>query len=74
MKFERITTNPEQMGGEPCIRGMRMPVATLIRYIAEGWTVERIIEEWPDLERDDIREALLFASEATRIRYVPLSQ
>lgn len=56
------------MGGEPCIRNLRMPVATLVRLVADGWTREQILMDWPDLEAEDITEALRFASEATRTR------
>jgi uncharacterized protein (DUF433 family) len=73
MKFDRITTKPDQMGGEPCIRGMRMPVSTVVRHIAEGWSIEQLLTEWPELEAEDVRQALLFASEATRVRHLPIS-
>jgi uncharacterized protein (DUF433 family) len=56
------------MAGEPCIRGFRMPVATVVRMVADGWTFDRILQEWPDLEREDIVEALRFASEASKTR------
>ena len=64
MKFRRITVNPRQMGGVPCIRGLRIPVATVVRMVAEGMTEEEILEAYPDLERGDIREALHYAAEA----------
>jgi uncharacterized protein (DUF433 family) len=59
------------MGGEPCIRGLRIPVATVVKLFADGWTMEAILGEWPDLEPADLREALLFASEAVRLRPAP---
>ena len=72
MKFTRITVNPRQMGGVPCIRGLRIPIATVVGMVAEGMKVEEIINAFPDLEQDDIREALQYAAEAVRERELPL--
>ncbi|HBW18499.1 MAG: DUF433 domain-containing protein [Streptosporangiaceae bacterium] len=72
MTFERITTNPDVMGGLPCIRGLRFPVATVVAMVADGMTVEQILAEHPDLTREDVREALLYAAEAVRERELPL--
>lgn len=72
MAFERITIDPRQMGGVPCLRGLRIPVATVVGMIAEGLSEAQILESYPDLEREDIREALRFASEAVRERELPL--
>jgi len=74
MKFVRITVNPNQMGGVPCIRGLRIPVATVVGMVAEGMTEEEIIKAFPDLKREDIREALQYAAEAVRERELPLVQ
>lgn len=74
MSFERITVNPDQMGGVPCIRGLRIPVATVVDMVADGMGEQQILEEYPDLEREDIREALLYAAEASRERVLPLRQ
>lgn len=60
------------MGGVPCIRGMRMPVATIVGMVAEGMSVEEILAEYPNLETEDIREALQYAAEAVRDRALPL--
>ena len=60
MKFTRITVNPKQMGGVPCIRGLRIPVATVVGMVADGMTEEEILAAFPDLEREDIREALRY--------------
>ena len=60
MKYTRITTNPNQMGGVPCIRDLRIPVATIVGMIADGMTEADILAAYPDLEQADIREALLF--------------
>lgn len=73
MEFKRITTNPRQMGGVPCLRGLRIPVATVLALVAEGQTAEGILALYPDLEADDVREALLFAAEAVRERTLPLA-
>lgn len=72
MRFTRITTNPNQMGGVACIRGLRIPVATIVGMIAEGIPSEKILKEYPDLEPADLREALQFAAEAVREREIPL--
>lgn len=72
MKFTRITVNPKQMGGVPCIRGLRIPVATVVGIVAEGMTEDEILKAYPDLEREDIREALQYAAEAVRERELPL--
>ncbi len=72
MPFTRITITPEQMGGVPCIRGLRIPVATVVGMVADGLQVEEILREYPDLEAEDIREALRYASEAVRERELPL--
>lgn len=72
MKFARITVNPRQMDGAPCIRGMRIPVATIVAMIADGMSKEEILQAFPDLESEDIREALLYAAEAVRERELPL--
>jgi uncharacterized protein (DUF433 family) len=73
MEFKRITTNPGQMGGVPCLRGLRISVATIVALIAEGQTTQDILGLYPDLEADDVREALLFAAEAVRERVLPLA-
>lgn len=70
--FSRITTDPDVMGGQPCIRGMRMPVATVVAMVADGMTVSEIIAEHPDLTPEDVREALQYAAEAVRERELPL--
>jgi len=72
MKLTRITVNPQQMGGVPCIRGLRIPVATVVGALADGVAEAEILQAYPDLEREDIREALQFAAEAVRERELPL--
>ena len=73
MKFTRVTVNPNQMGGVPCIRGLRIPVATVVGLVAEGMTEAEILETYPDLTAEDIHEALRFAAEAVRERAIPLT-
>ena len=71
--FKRITINPQQMSGVPCIRGLRIPVATVVGMAAEGMTEPEILKAYPDLELDDIREALRYAAEAVRERELPVA-
>ncbi|MFQ5694015.1 MAG: DUF433 domain-containing protein [Nitrospinota bacterium] len=73
MKFTRITVNPRQMGGVPCIRGLRIPVATVVGLVADGMTEAEILHAYPDLELRDIHEALQYAAEAVRERELPLT-
>jgi uncharacterized protein (DUF433 family) len=73
MKFARVTVNPAQMGGVPCIRGLRIPVATVIGMVADGMSTAEILDAYPDLESEDIRETLVFAAEAVRERELPLT-
>ncbi len=72
MKFERITVNPHQMGGVPCLRGLRIPVATVVGMVADGMSEDDILKAYPDLVRADIREALMYAAEAVRERELPV--
>lgn len=72
--FERITINPNQMNGEPCIRGLRIPVSTIITLIAQGVTQENILSFYPDLEKEDIVHALNFAAEAVREKEIPFKK
>jgi uncharacterized protein (DUF433 family) len=72
MRFTRITVDPKQMGGVPCIRGLRIPVATVVAMVADGMAENEILSAYPDLERDDISEALHYAAEAVRERELPL--
>ncbi len=72
MDFQRISIDQELMGGQPCIRGLRMPVATVVAMVADGMTVDEILSEHPDLEAGDVAEALRYAAEAVRERELPL--
>lgn len=60
--LERITVNPRQCGGRPCIRGMRIRVPDILDLFAAGLSAEQILEELPDLEMDDLRASLAYAS------------
>jgi uncharacterized protein (DUF433 family) len=71
MKFTRITSDPRQMGGMPRIRGLRIPVATVVGMIADGMTEIEILSAYPDLESDDVHEALRYAAKALRERALP---
>ncbi|HMZ59937.1 MAG TPA: DUF433 domain-containing protein [Leptospiraceae bacterium] len=59
--LKRITFNPDQCGGKPCIRGMRIRVIDVLQLIANGLTFEQILEDLPDLEKEDIQASVLFA-------------
>ena len=72
MRFTRITVSPDKMGGVPCIRGLRIPVATIVGMVADGMTQDQILAAFPDPQREDIREALQYAAEAVRERELPL--
>ena len=61
-EFKRITFNKEIMGGQACIRGMRIPVSLIINLVANGMSTKEIIKEYPDLEPEDIKEALQYGS------------
>jgi uncharacterized protein (DUF433 family) len=73
MSFERITVRPDRMGGVPCIRGLRIPVATVVGMIADGMSDTEILAAYPDLDAQDLREAIRYAAEAVRERELPLA-
>jgi len=72
MSFTRITVREDQIGGVPCIRGLRIPVATVVGMLADGMNDPEILAAYPDLEAEDIREAMRYAAEAVRERELPL--
>ena len=72
MSFTRITVRVDQMGGVPCVRGTRIPVATVVGMVADGMSEPEILDAYPDLEAEDIREAMHYAAEAVRERELPL--
>jgi uncharacterized protein (DUF433 family) len=63
--FDRITSAPDVMGGKACVRGMRIPVSLIVNLVANGMDFEEIMGEYPDLEMEDIRQALRYAAWAT---------
>jgi uncharacterized protein (DUF433 family) len=73
MRFTRITVRPDQMGGTPCVRSLRIPVATVVGMVADGMSESEIVTAYPDLWLDDVREAIRYAAEAVRERELPLT-
>ena len=74
MPYERITFDANKMGGQACIRGLRIPVATVVRCVASSMSTQKILEAYPDLEPEDIAEALQYAANLTEDRIIPLTQ
>ncbi len=74
MALNRITFDAGKMGGRACIRGLRIPVATVVRCVASGMSSQEILEAYPDLEQEDIAEALQYAAGLTEDRIIPLVQ
>lgn len=72
MSFMRITVRPDQMGGVPCVRGLRIPVAAVVGMVGDGVDESEIIAAYPDLEVEDVREAIRYAAEAVREGELPL--
>jgi uncharacterized protein (DUF433 family) len=70
--FNRITMDPEKCFGKACIRGLRMPVASVLAYLSGGMSIDEMLKEWPELEREDIYQALGFAAALMEERVVPL--
>ena len=73
MAFERITARADQMGGVPCIRGLRIPVASVVGMVDDGMSTQEILVAYPDLETEDVEQALRYAAEAGRERELPLT-
>jgi uncharacterized protein (DUF433 family) len=73
MKFKRITVDARQMGGVPCIRGLRIPVATVVGMVADGLSEQEILSAYPDLAHEDVVESLRYAAAAVRERELPLA-
>ena len=72
MTFSRITVDADRMGGLPCVRGLRFPVASVVAMVADGMTVDEILAEHPDLEAEDVAESLRYAALAVQERELPL--
>jgi uncharacterized protein (DUF433 family) len=74
MAFERISSDPQRMGGVPCIRNLRVTVHTVLGQLASGRSVEQLLEDYPYLERDDVLAALEYAAAAVNEREVQLAR
>ena len=72
MAFDRIKVDPKKMGGVPIVRDLRMPVATIVNMVADGRTNEQILDDFPELELEDIKQALRFAAATLNECQVPL--
>jgi uncharacterized protein (DUF433 family) len=72
MRYERISVSANQMGGTPCIRGLRIPVATVVTLVADGMSPDEIVAAYPDLEPADVAEALRYAAEAVYEYRLPI--
>jgi len=72
MMYDRITFDPQVMGGRACIRGMRIPVSLVVKLVANGMTVEQILREYPDLEAEDVHQALQYAADLVDEELHPL--
>jgi uncharacterized protein (DUF433 family) len=70
--FDRITIEPDKMSGQACIRGLRIPVATVVAMVADGMTTPEILVDLPELEAEDVAQALRYAAAAVRERELPL--
>ena len=71
--FDRITFNPQIMGGRACIRGMRITVSLIVNLVANGMTAEEILKEYPNMETEDIRQALQYAASLAGEEIHPLT-
>jgi uncharacterized protein (DUF433 family) len=72
MTLDRITFHPNVCSGQPTVRGLRIPVALIVRHVAQGQSIEDVAAEYPELEPDDVRQALLYAAWAASGRTEPL--
>ncbi|OGL47466.1 MAG: hypothetical protein A2161_17200 [Candidatus Schekmanbacteria bacterium RBG_13_48_7] len=73
-RFNRITLDPDKCFGKPCIRGFRIPVTSILSYLSSGMKVEEILTEWPELEEEDIHQALGYAAWAMEERRLPVAE
>ena len=74
MNFDRITVEPEKLEGKPSVRGLRITVETVVRLVAAGWMFDEILAEYPDLEREDIRQALEYAAASANVHVYRLRE
>jgi uncharacterized protein (DUF433 family) len=73
MNLDRITFDPNKMNGQACIRGLRIPVATVLRCLARGMNNQEIISDYPDLELEDIAQSLQYAAILAEERLIPMA-
>jgi len=72
--LSRITLDPEICHGKPCIRGLRYPVDTMLELLGSGMTFDEILEDYEDLEREDLQAVLAYATQVTRVkRTIPVA-
>ena len=69
----RISVNPNICFGKPCVRGHRIWVSLILDFLADGWTIEQVLEEYPGLEEADVRACIAYGAEMSRERYVEIS-
>lgn len=74
LQLDRITHDPEVMGGKPCIRGMRVTVGTIVGQIGAGRTVEQVLADYPYLEREDVMQAMRYAAWRAEEREVRIAE
>ena len=74
MNFDRISVEPEKLEGKPSVRGLRITVETVVRLVAAGWTFDEILAEYPDLDREDIRQALEYAAASANVHVYRLPE
>ena len=72
-KLDRITMDSEIMGGQPCVRGIRIPVSLIIKLLAAGKIVEEILDDYPELEREDVKQALEYAAWTVSEKVIPVT-
>jgi uncharacterized protein (DUF433 family) len=73
-KFTRITVDPDVMAGVPTVHGLRIPVATVVAMVADGMSAQKIVADLPDLEPEDVPEALRYAADVLREQHDPPGQ
>lgn len=73
-QFDRITFDPEKCSGKACIRGLRIPVSSILSYLSSGMTTEEILEEWPELTHHDLSQALAYAASVLEERVVSFEE
>ncbi|GII79662.1 hypothetical protein Sru01_46440 [Sphaerisporangium rufum] len=74
MNFDRIAVEPDKLEGKPTIRGLRISVETVVRLVAADWSFDEILSDYPDLEREDIKQALEYAAAATNVHFYHLRE